>query len=1049
MTIRSIFAARVGGVLVLSLLSASAAPAAPVATSTALTSSLNPSQEGDSVTFTATIAGSGNGAPAGSVTFNDGITSLGSATVETRTATQAASGGVSYACAVTAAGALKCWGSNSDGVLGDGSGANQDSPVSVSGLSSGVVGVATGDDHTCALMATGGVKCWGRNAFGALGDGTKPTDHVTPVDVSGLSNAVAISAGFLHTCALTNTGGVKCWGSNDNGELGNNTQTEADTPVDVTGLTSGVVAIAAGSFSTCAITSGGTLKCWGDNSFGRLGTGDTTHRLTPVNILTGVVAVSIGNDHTCTLMSAGGVKCWGFNDNKQVGDTTTTWRLTPVDVVGLSGAIKAISAGSSHTCALNDSGVIQCWGNNSYAQISSSTETHLDVTTSSLTSGAIAVIAGDYFNCAQYSDSSLQCVGGNGSGQLGRGNGETIAEDSPAGVVNFGAGAGMVFGKATLTTAALAIGDHNITGAYDGDADHNASTSPTLTQTVTASGKSNQTINFTSSAPGGATVGGSTYAPAATASSTLTVSFGASGACTIASSVVHFNAVGSCTVSADQAGDADYNAAPQVTQVFAVAQGTSNAAVSSSRNPSAAGQSVTFQATIAGSGDNSVNPTGNVTFRDGASTIGTDALSGGAASTTISTLTIGSHNITAQYAGDANFQGVTSSALGQQVTAKIGAEARVNTNTAGSQQSPAVARLAGSSYVVVWQSNGQDHSGNGIYAQRYRANGGKFGAELHVSTTTAGDQSLPAVAGLSDGRFVVVWQSSDRSGPGIYGQIYRANGAKSGREFRINTTTAAAQTQPRIAALPAGRFVVAWTSNGQDGSNLGVYARLYDAAAQPDSAELAVNTTTQGHQSNPAVAGLTNGSFVVTWQATDASGDGIFLQRYNATGHKIGGQAQVNTVSVDDQSLPAIAGLANGGFVIAWQSAQQDGSGLGVYAQCYRANGAKQGGETHVSTATAGNQVAPAIAGFTDGGFVAAWTSAGQDGSGQGIYAQAFSNTGARVNVEFGVNTTTAGNQTQPAGAAFAAGSFIVVWTSADAAQNGIYSQRATVPGTN
>jgi hypothetical protein len=181
----------------------------------------------------------------------------------------------------------------------------------------------------------------------------------------------------------------------------------------------------------------------------------------------------------------------------------------------------------------------------------------------------------------------------------------------------------------------------------------------------------------------------------------------------------------------------------------------------------------------------------------------------------------------------------------------------------------------------------------------------------------------------------------------------------------------------------------------------------------------------------------------------DASGDGIFLQRYNAAGHKLGAQTQVNTVTVNDQSLPVIAGLANGGFVIAWQSTQQDGSGLGVYAQCYRPNAAKQGGEIHVSTATVGNQAAPSVAAFTDGGFVAAWTSSGQDGSGQGVYAQAFSNTGARVNVEFGVNTTTAGNQNQPVETAFAAGSFVVVWTSADAAQNGLYSQRAKVPGTN
>jgi alpha-tubulin suppressor-like RCC1 family protein len=1050
MTARSTVWERIGIALVLSVLTGATALAQATATSTTLTSSANPSKSGSSVTFTATVAGSDGAVPTGSVTFNDGATALGTAALNIRGAGQAVGGGVSRTCAVTAGGGLKCWGDNLYGRLGDGSGTNQNSPVDVSSLGSGVIGVSAGDDHTCALMATGGVKCWGRNAFGELGDGTAPTDHATPVDVSGLSSGVvAIAAGSLHTCALTTAGGVKCWGSNNSGELGSGNHTEQHVPVDVIGLTSDVVAIAAGAFSTCAITADGTLKCWGDNTFGQLGTGDTTSQSTPVDILTGVVAVSIGHDHTCAVMSGGSVKCWGFNTVKQVGDTTTDWRLSPVDVIGLSGTIKAVAAGYSHTCALNDSGTVQCWGSNSFGQFGiGSAELANDVVTSGFSTDATAIAAGNEEVCVRAGDGSLQCAGNNRSGELGIGSLTQAEVHTPVDVVGFGVGMSLGVSKAALTTAALTLGNHSITAAYGSDTLHDASTSPILTQTVTASGKSDQTITFNSIPPLDATVGGATYVPAATASSGLTVSLGAGGACTIASGVVHFNSVGSCTVTADQAGDGDYNPAPQVTVVFAVAQGASSAAISSSRNPSSPGQSVTFQALIA-SADTSVKPTGSVTFRDGAGTIDTETLSNGTASTTVSSLTIGAHSITAQYAGNANFQGAMSGALTQKVTANIGTEARVNTHAAGSQQSPAVARLAGNSYVVAWQSNGQDRSGNGIYAQRYRANGSKFGAELHVSTTTAGDQSLPAVAGLSDGRFVVVWQSPDGSGFGIYGQIFKATGARSGRQFRVNTRAAGAQTQAKVAALPGGKFVVVWASNGQDGSGLGVYARRYARTGKPAGAEFRVNTTTRGAQSNPAVAGLSNGSFIVSWQGADASGSGIYLQRYGATGRRLGRQTQVNTVTVGNQSLPAIAGLANRGFAIAWQSAQQDGSGLGVYAQCYRANAAKSGGQIHVSTATAGNQAAPSLAAFTDGGFVASWTSAGEDGSGQGIYAQAFSNAGARVNVEFGVNTTTAGNQAQPAEAAFAAGNFVVVWTSADAAQNGIYSQRARVPGTN
>jgi alpha-tubulin suppressor-like RCC1 family protein len=212
-------------------------------------------------------------------------------------------GGVD-ACAFTSTGALKCWGFNGDGALGDNTTTNSAVPVDVVDLSSGVVSVSLsrGDGDACALTSTGAVKCWGDNAHGQLGD-DMTTSSAVPVDAVGLSSGVvAISVGRAHACALTSTGAVKCWGYNGNGQLGDDTIADRNVPVDVVGLSSGVISVSAGGEYTCALTSTGAVKCWGYNASGQLGDDTTTDSHVPVDVVglsSGVVSVSAGGSHTC------------------------------------------------------------------------------------------------------------------------------------------------------------------------------------------------------------------------------------------------------------------------------------------------------------------------------------------------------------------------------------------------------------------------------------------------------------------------------------------------------------------------------------------------------------------------------------------------------------------------------------------------------------------------------------------------------------------------------------------------------------------------------
>lgn len=275
-----------------------------------------------------------------------------------------------HTCAVDSSGAAYCWGSNGYGKLGDGTFTNHYTAAAVTGVST-AIGVSVGSEHSCAVLSSGSVKCWGQNLYGQLGIGFTSSYSLSPVTVLNLSNTVALASGAYYSCALDSSGGVRCWGQNGNGQLGDGTITDKSGPVSVSGIST-AVAITAMSNHACALLSGGTIKCWGTNTYGELGTGSTTpvYSSTPVTVLgiSNAIAISAGVGHTCAVHTGGSVSCWGNNGLRQLGDGTTTNSASPVSVSGLSNAV-AVSGGQTMTCASISGGGVKCWGTESEGQL--------------------------------------------------------------------------------------------------------------------------------------------------------------------------------------------------------------------------------------------------------------------------------------------------------------------------------------------------------------------------------------------------------------------------------------------------------------------------------------------------------------------------------------------------------------------------------------------------------------------------------------------------------------------------------------------------------
>jgi len=892
-------------------------------TSTTLSSSRNPSTVGQSVTLTARIKALGGGAPTGTMTFRNGADAMGSpVAVDTIGVGKSIAAGIFHTCALTDAAGVKCWGYNSVGQLGNNATTDSAIPVDVTGLGTGVVAIVAGNHHTCALTAAGGVKCWGGNIYGQLGNGAT-TDSATPVDVTDLATgAVTIAAGSSHTCALTGAGGAKCWGWGLSGRLGNNATTDSSIPVDVTGLGTGVVAIAAGSNHTCAQTAAGSGKCWGNNSLG------------------------------------------------QLGDGTTTQRSTPVDVSGLSA---------------------------------------------------------------------------------------------------------LLFGKATLTTSALAVGSHSLTAEYSGDAGHDPSTSDTLVQVVN---------RFASSLALTSSVNPSLLGEPVTFEAALSTTGTPIGALTIlvngaavqsgSGASLSFQtsalAVGSHTVTATYAGDDNTEpaSASPLTQEVAIAPTATRLRV----RPETAipGRTVRLITTVLPRAPATGVPAGTVTFLNGQTLLGTASLdAGGRAVFEAAALPIGSHRLTARYEGNAEFAASGSRKRTVTVDPRIGSIIPVDGDSdpnqaTNSKDFPAVAAFPAGGFVVVWQSTAQDGLSASVYARLYARTGVPLGDEFQVGAGVGASQWRPSVAAAAGRAFLVVWESSGPDGHAIYGQRYR-DASPVGATFRIGTgdlapapdaaplngvPQATATATPVVAALAGGGFVVAWASDRQDGSGRDVYARRYAANAKPAGDEFMVNHAKTNDQWQPAVAALGDGGFVVTWSsnAKDEAITGVFGQRYGAAGEKAGPQFRVMALK-QHRTDPAVAGLADGDFVVAFSARQ------GTLEEVHNIQARRYDGVSALGSAFAVNtarnhyQFAPRTAAVGDGGFIVTWTF--DNGGGSEIHARLYDAQGEPQGAVFRIDEATPDlSGGMPSVARLANGRVVIVWQSRNTTTQAtrIQAQRLDLKGT-
>ena len=415
--------------------------------------------------------------------------------------------------------------------------------------------------------------------------------------------------------------------------------------------------------------------------------------------------------------------------------------------------------------------------------------------------------------------------------------------------------------------------------------------------------------------------------------------------------------------------------------------------------------------------------------------------------------------------------GLPSLAFGQSLYSPQAGQFSVAGSLPGDQVHSDVSLNSSGGYVV-WQDRFTDGDGLGISAQRLNENLTGTLNTFRVNEQGKDDQENARVAMLKNGGAAFVWQGGRYGFQRIYARFLNREGAFSTGDVMVNTYVSGQQISPSMAALPDGNVIVTWSSFGQDGSMQGVFAQRLAPDGTKLGAEFQVNQTTRLNQRASSVAALAGGGFVITWVSeklgsivygvdpsgiTQVIGSGgerydvdIYARIYGGTGEAFGEEFKVNS-RPNPCANPTVAGIGDGGFAVAWTeqvgTIQVDGNtrtnGWDISARLFDATGNAKGDDQFANAYTYGDQFAPRIS-AQGNDVLLVWTSLGQDGSREGVFARFLSATGGLIGDEFRVNTVTLSQQFQPSISADGAGRFLVVWSSyaGGGASFDLFSQR-------